>query len=159
MVKDPIDSVSLFANFGGVRARLIDAAPSFFVPNVPNYVANIGIDFNVATVNAQTLSGSAYVTFVGKKNLTQDGLITASPYSRVTGKLAYSWPDGWTAFTQATWYPGDRLSEIAINFGDPVGAKSSDIVVSAQPALVVQAGLSYRFPTATASAAPIMVTK
>jgi len=159
VVKDPIDSVSLFANFGGVRARLIDAAPSFFVPNVPNYVANIGIDFNVATVNAQTLSGSAYVTFVGKKNLTQDGLITASPYSRVTGKLAYSWPDGWTAFTQATWYPGDRLSEIAINFGDPVGAKSSDIVVSAQPALVVQAGLSYRFPTATASAAPIMVTK
>ena len=86
MIKDPVDSVSLFANFGGVRARLIDAAPSFFVPNVPNYVANIGIDFNVATVNAQTLSGSAYVTFVGKKNLTQDGLITTSPYSRVTGQ-------------------------------------------------------------------------
>ena len=159
LVKDPIDSVSLFANLGGVRARLIDAAPSFFVPNVPNYVANIGIDFNVATVNAQTLSGSAYVTFVGKKNLTQDGLITTSPYSRVTGKLAYSWPDGWTAFTQATWYPGDSLSEIAINFGDPVGAKSSDIVVSAQPALVVQAGLSYRFPTTTAAAAPTMVIK
>ena len=81
------------------------------------------------------------------------------PEGRVTGKLAYSWPDGWTAFTQATWYPGDRLSEIAINFGDPVGAKSSDIVVSAQPALVVQAGLSYRFPTTTAAAAPTMVIK
>ena len=54
VIKDPVDSVSLFANFGGVRARLLDAAPSFYVPNVPNYVANVGIDFNVATVNAQT---------------------------------------------------------------------------------------------------------
>ena len=72
--------------------------------------------------NAQTLSGSAYVTFVCKKYLTQDGLITTSPYSRVTGKLAYSLPEGWTVFTQATWYPGDRLSEIAINFGNPTGA-------------------------------------
>ena len=76
-----------------------------FRANVPNYVANIGIDFNVATVNAQTLSGSAYVTFVGKKNLTQDGLITASPYSRVTGKLAYSWPDGLDRL-----YTGDLVS-------------------------------------------------
>jgi hypothetical protein len=110
-------------------------------------------------VNAQALSGSAYVTFVGKKNLTQDGLITTSPFSRVTGKLAYTWPEGWTAFTQATWYPGDRLSEIAINFGNPTGASSSDIFVSAQPAIVVLAGLTYRFPTAVASAPPTLVTK
>jgi len=99
------------------------------------------------------------VTFVGMKNLTQDGLITTSPYSRVTGKLAFSWPEGWTAFTQATWYPGNRLSEIAINFGDPVGAKSSDIFVSAQPTLVVLAGLTYRFPTVMAAANPTMVSK
>ena len=159
VVKDPINNVSLFANFAGVRARLIDAAPSFYVPNVPTYVANVGVDFNVATVNAQTLSGSAYVTFVGKKYLTQDGLITTSPYSRVTGKLAYSWPEGWTVFTQATWYPGDRLSEIAINFGNPTGASSSDIFVSAQPQLAVLAGLTYRFPTAMAAATPAMITK
>lgn len=159
VVKDSINNVSLFANYGGVRARLIDAAPSYFVPNVPNYVANVGIDFSVATVNAQMLSGSAYVTFVGKKNLTQDGLITTSPYSRITGKLAYSWPEGWTAFTQATWYPGDRLSEIAINFGDPTGASSADIFVSAQPKLAVLAGLSYRFPTAIAAARPATITK
>ena len=159
VIKDPVNNVSLFANYSGVRARLIDAAPSFFVPNVPTYVANVGIDFNVATVNAQMLSGSAYVTFVGKKNLTQDGLITTSPYSRVTGKLAYSWPEGWTAFTQATWYPGDRLSEIAINFGDPTGASSADIFVSAQPKLAVLAGLTYRFPTTVASATPTLITK
>jgi outer membrane receptor protein involved in Fe transport len=159
VIADPANSVSLFANVGGVRARLIDAAPSYFVPNVPNYVANVGVDFDVATVNAQRLSGSGYVTFVGKKNLTQDGLITTSPYSRVTGKLAYSWPEGWTAFTQATWYPGDRLSEIAINFGPPVGALSSDIFVSAPPGLVVLAGLTYRLPTIAAAAPPTVVTK
>jgi outer membrane receptor protein involved in Fe transport len=159
VIQEPVNNISLFANFSHVRARLLDAAPSIFVPNVPNYVANVGVDFNVATVNAQALSGSAYVTFVGKKNLTQDGLITTSPFSRVTGKLAYTWPEGWTAFTQATWYPGDRLSEIAINFGNPTGASSSDIFVSAQPAVVVLAGLTYRFPTAVASASPTLVTK
>ena len=159
LIKDPITNVSLFAYYGCVRARLLDAAPYFYVPNVPNYVANLGVDFNVGTVNGQALSGTAYVTFVGKKNLTQDGLITTSPFSRVTGKLAYSWPEGWTAFTQATWYPGDRLSEIAVNFGPPTGASSSDIFVSAQPTLVVLAGLTYRFPTAVASAAPAVVTK
>ena len=157
-VKDGMNAISLFANYGGVRARLLNTAPSFFVPNVPSYVANLGIDFNIATRNAERLSGSAYITFVGKKNLTQDGLITTQPYSRVTGKLAYTWPDGWTAFSQATWYPGDRLSEIAINFGDPTGASSADIFVSAQPALVVLMGVSYRIPTTLASAAPL-VTK
>ncbi|MDB5630993.1 MAG: TonB-dependent receptor [Tardiphaga sp.] len=156
-VKDGVNAISLFANYGGVRARLLDAAPSFFVPNVPSYVANVGLDFNLATRNAERLSGSAYVTFVGKKNLTQDGLITTRPYSRVTGKLAYTWPEGWTAFSQATWYPGDRLSEIAINFGDPTGASSRDIFVSAQPALVLLAGVSYRFPTMLASAAPLVM--
>ncbi|UQD75571.1 TonB-dependent receptor [Bradyrhizobium japonicum] len=159
VIQDPVNNVSLFANYTGVSARLVDAAPSYFVPNVPNYVANVGVDFNVATVNAQVLSGSAYVTFVGKKNLTQDGLITTSPYSRVTGKLAYSWPEGWTAFTQATWYPGDRLSEVAINFGNPVNASSADIFVSAQPTLAVLAGMTYRFPTVMAAAAPKLVTK
>jgi len=159
VVKDSTSMVAIFANTSGVRTRLLDAAPSFYVPNVPNYVANIGVDFDVATRNAERLSGTAYVTLVGKKNLTQDGLLTTSPYSRVTGKLAYSWPDGWTAFTQATWYPGNRLSEIAINFGDPTGANPADIFVSAQPELVVLAGLSYRFPTAVASATPRTLTK
>jgi hypothetical protein len=119
---------------------------------VPTYTANVGVDFDMATINAQRLSGSAYVTFVGKKYMTQDGLLTTSPYQRVTAKLAYAWPDGWTAFSQATWYPGDRLSEAVFNFGDPVSATSSDLFVSAMPRLVVLGGVSYRIPTATASA-------
>jgi outer membrane receptor protein involved in Fe transport len=156
VVRDAESSFTVFANYSGVRARLIDAAPSFVVPNVPDYVANIGIDFSMATINAQRLSGSAYVTFVGRKNLTQDGLLTTNPFSRITGKLAYAWPEGWTAFAQGTWYPGDRMSEIAINFGDPTGAASADIFTSAQPKLVALAGLSYRFPTGATQTAGLM---
>ena len=159
VVKDPANSVAVFANYSGVRAQLLDAAPSYVVPNVPDYIANVGIDFDVAQHNANRFSGSAYVTFVGKKSLTQDGLITTSPYARVTGKLAYTWSDGWSAFTQATWYPGNRLSEIAINFGNPTGATSADIFVSAQPLLTVLGGVTYRFPTSVASAASSTVTK
>lgn len=159
VVKDPANSVAVFANYSGVRAQLLDAAPSYFVPNVPDYIANIGIDFDVAHRNAERFSGSAYVIFVGKKNLTQDGLIATSPYTRVTGKLAYTWSDGWSAFTQATWYPGNHLSEIAINFGNPTGATSADIFVSAQPVLTVLGGVTYRFPASVASAAPSFVTK
>lgn len=147
VIREPNNTLTLFANYSGVRARLVDAAPSFFVPNVPNYVANIGAEFDVGTWNAQRLIGTAYVTFVGKKNLTQDALLTTSPFTRVTGKLAYAWPQGWTAFAQATWYPGDRLSEFSTNFGDPTNASSADIFTSAQPTVVAIAGLIYRFPT------------
>lgn len=154
---DRTGNLVLFANASIISARLIDAAPSFYVPNVPRYIANAGVEFDVATISAQRLSGSAFVTFVGAKNLTQDGLITTSPYQRVTAKVAYSWPEGWTAFSQANWYPGDRLSEIAINFGNPTGASSADIFVSAVPRLTVLGGLSYRFPTVLASVAPPVV--
>ena len=93
--KTAADKVSLFANYSPVEAQLIDSAPSFHVPNVPVYVANVGVDFDIATVNEQRLSGEAYVSFIGKKYMTQDGLLTTSPYKRVAGRLAYAWPDGW----------------------------------------------------------------
>jgi outer membrane receptor protein involved in Fe transport len=158
-VKEGADTVSLFANYTHVDTEILGTAFRQYVPNVPTYVANVGIDFNVGIVNAQRLSGSAYVTFVGKKFLTTDGQITTSPYQRVTGKLAYSWPEGWTAFTQATWYPGDRLSEVAFNFGDTVTATPADIFVGAVPRFSVLGGLTYRFPTAVASAAPALMTR
>jgi outer membrane receptor protein involved in Fe transport len=145
--KSPANTVSLFANYSPVRALLLDSAPSLYVPNVPVYVANVGIDFDVATVHDQRLSGEAYVSFIGKKYLSQDGLLTTSPFRRVAGKLAYTWPDGWTVFGQATWYPGDRLSEFATNFGNVTGASSSDIFTSPAPGLTVMAGLTYRLPT------------
>jgi outer membrane receptor protein involved in Fe transport len=152
--RDASGMIALFANYGGVRARLLDSAPSFFVPNVPEYVANVGVEFDVPTWNAQRVSGQAFVTFVGKKNLSQDGLLTTSAFSRLTGRVAYSWPDGWTAFTQATWYPGDRLSEFAINFGDVTNAASSVIRTSPVAEFTVMAGLSYRFATTTAMPLP-----
>src|SRR5262249_14367111 len=147
VLKVGADQVSLFANYSPVQALLLDSAPSLYVPNVPVYVANAGIDFDVATVNAQRISGEAYVTFVGRKYLTQDGLLTTTPFKRVAGRVAYSWPDGWTVFGQAMWYPGDRLSEFATNFGSVVGASSADIFTSPAPGLTLLAGLTYRLPT------------
>ncbi|HEY7052651.1 MAG TPA: TonB-dependent receptor, partial [Mycobacterium sp.] len=146
-LKAGADKISLFANYSPVQALLLDSAPSLYVPNVPVYVGNVGIDFDVATVNAQRISGEAYVTFVGKKYLSQDGLLTTRPFKRVAGRVAYSWPDGWTVFGQAMWYPGDRLSEFATNFGNVVGASSADIFTSPAPGLTVMAGLTYRMPT------------
>jgi outer membrane receptor protein involved in Fe transport len=151
VVKDAVNDVALFANYGGVQARLLGSPFAFYVPNVPDYVANIGVDFNVATRNGESVSGTAYATFVSKKHLTEDGQINTVPYARVTGKLGYNWPAGWSVFTQATYYPGDRLSEIAFDLADPVTATSADIFTNPQPVLVVLAGLTYRFPTALAS--------
>ncbi len=152
-MKNTDATVTVFANYGQIRATLLDSAPSFYVPNVPDYIANVGVSFDIATWNAERLSGTAFVTFVGRKYLTQDGQLATSPYSRFTGRVVYTWPDGWSAFTQATWYPGDRTSEIAINFGDVANASSADIYTSPVPELNVRMGLSYRIPVSSAMAA------
>ncbi len=148
IVKDSANNVSLFANYGQVVARLLNSAPSLYVPNVPLYTANIGVDYSVAMHNAERLSGSAFITFVGQQNLTQDGGQTASPYQRVTGRLNYAWPNGWTVFTEAIWYPGSILSEFAFNLTGPVvGASSSDIYTAPVPRLTLLGGFTYRIPT------------
>ncbi len=63
----------------------------------------------------------------------------------MSGRIAYVHPSGWTTFGQATWYPGDRLSEIALNFGNVVSASSADIYTSPVPRLTLLAGLTYGF--------------
>lgn len=154
IVRDAANSVSLFANYGQVVARLLDSAPSYYVPNVPLYTANIGVDFNVATRSAERLSGSAFMTFVGHQNLTQDGGQIALAYERVTGRVNYAWPDGWSVFTEAIWYPGSILSEFAFNLTGPVvGAASSDIYTAPVPRWTVLGGFTYRFPTSGVSLA------
>ncbi len=142
------NNVSIFANYGQVVARLLNSAPSYYVPNVPLYTSNIGIDYSVATRNGERLSGSAFVSFVGHQNMTQDGALTASAYQRVTGRLNYSWPNGWTIFTEAIWYPGSILSEFAFNLTGPVvGASSSDIYTAPVARWTVLAGFTYQIPT------------
>ena len=84
---------------------------------------------------------------VGKKHLTEDGVITTSPYERLAARLGYSYRNQWTAFIDAIWYPTDRLSETAFNFGNAVGASPSDIVVNPQAPVTILVGLSYRFKT------------
>lgn len=147
--RDSENTVSLFANYSGVVARLRDSAPSFYVPNVPLYTANVGIDYSLAMRNLERLSGSAFVSFVGHQNMTQDGALTAGAYQRVSSRVNYSWPDGWRVFGEATWYPGSVVNEVAINLTGPVvGASSADIFVAPVPRWTVLAGFSYRFPTA-----------
>lgn len=149
--RDGLDRVSLFANFAGVTARLLNGAPAIDVPNVPAYIANVGAEFDIsAPVTAfgpGRLTGSAYLTFVGAKPLTEDGGLRSKPYPRLTGRLAYVNASGWTAFGQATLYPGDRTSESIFNFGSAVTAASSDIYTAPQPRLTLLAGLSFSFAT------------
>ncbi|HUC49583.1 MAG TPA: TonB-dependent receptor [Xanthobacteraceae bacterium] len=148
VVNNTANNVSLFANYGEVVATLINSAPSFYVPNVPLYTANVGVDYSVAMRNAERLSGSAFVSFIGHQNLTQDGALMASPYQRVTGRLNYSWPNGWTVFTEAIWYPSSVLSEFAFNLTGPVvGASSSDIYTAPAPRWTALGGFTYRIPT------------
>jgi len=147
LAKDAINQAYLFANFSPVRALLLDSAPSFYVPNVPRYVANVGINSDIATRNGEHFSTYAYITFIGSKHMSQDGLVSVPAYSRVSGKIAYSWPSGWTAFAQSTWYPGDRTTEVAINFGPVTGATSADVFTAPQPGFAFLAGLTYRLPT------------
>ena len=145
--RDEGSRISGFVNAGLVEARLVGNPPSRYVPNVPESVTNVGAEFDLGTGNDQRLSGTAYASFVGRKFLSEDGGIRTSAFPRVTARLAYKWPDGWAAFGQAIWYPGDRLSEAAFNFGPGVGATSADVFVSPVPRLTLLAGLSYGFAT------------
>ena len=141
-------TASLFANLGTVSAHLIAQGPSaIYVPNVPAYVAQIGADFDVGSDAGRHLGGQVRVDLVGHQNLSEDGGQRTKPYPRIAGKLNYDLAEGWTAFSQATWYPGDRLSEFAVNFGPLTGATSSDIFVSPVPAFTFLIGLTYRFKT------------
>ena len=91
--------------------------------------------------------GSLRVDLIGRKNLSADAGQQAPAFQRVSGKLNYGFTPAWTGFAQFAWYPGDRLSEAAFNFGDAVGASSSDIFVSAQPEITFQVGVTRRFNT------------
>jgi outer membrane receptor protein involved in Fe transport len=146
-LRDRQNDLNLFANFTQMRAELIGRGDSRFVPNVPQWLLNVGTEFSVATRNGERLSGMAFVSFVGKKYMSEDGLVATPSYQRVNAKVAYSWPTGWTAFGQAVWYPNDRTSEIAINFGPATGATSADVFTSPMPGLTLMAGLKYRLPT------------
>jgi outer membrane receptor protein involved in Fe transport len=52
LVKDPENDVSLFANYVNTSARLRNGGPSLYVPNVPQDLLNLGVEFNVATGNS-----------------------------------------------------------------------------------------------------------
>ena len=149
--RDGLDRVSLFANAAGVSARLLNGAPSVYVPNVPAYIANVGVEFDLGApatpLGPGRVTGTAYASLTGAKPLTEDGALRSKPYPRLSGRLAYVHASGWTAFGQATLYPGDRTSESIFNFGSAVTASSSEIYTAPQPRLTLLAGLSCSFST------------
>lgn len=148
------DQVSVFANFSGVSARLLNGTPAIYVPNVPAYLATVGAEFDLGAptslLDAGRITGSAYLSYIAAKPLTEDGKLRSTPYARVSGRITYVHPSGWTTFGQATWYPGDRTSESIFNFGDVVSASSADIYTSPVARLTLLAGISYGFATGAA---------
>lgn len=149
VLKDHWSEIAFFGNYSAIEAFRLDN-PRTYVPNVPDYTANLGVDFNVLAGGAgERLLGQAYISFIGRKCLAEDCEVTTSAYERVSTKIAYAWPSGWSVFTQATWYPGNLYSEAAFNItGDAVHAGSSDIYVGPVPRFTILAGFSYRMPTA-----------
>ncbi len=145
--RDDPGSVAVFANFSPVQSVLLDVGASKYVRSTPQYIANVGLDATRILGNGDVISGSAYMTFVGKKYLTQDGALTTKPYTKVAAKAAYKWKNGWEAFGLAAWYPGDRYSEAAFNFGNPIGATPASIFVRPVPRLTLMAGATCRFST------------
>jgi outer membrane receptor protein involved in Fe transport len=149
--QDASGKASLFVNYTQMRAVLRDRGPSQFVPNVPAYIVNIGTDLDLPIGGAESphrLSILFYGQYYGKRHLSEDGVQTTHPYPRVSGRVAYYHQRiGWTAYADLIWYPGDRLSETAVNFGPAVGATASDIFVNPQAPTTVMVGAAYHFKT------------
>lgn len=148
--QDKAGQASIFVSYNQIRAVIRDRGPATVVPNVPLYIANVGTDVDVPVGGQDSphrVGGQLNVQFVGKKNITEDGVFTTKPYQRIAGRLFYAHASGWTGFIDMIWYPTDRLSETAINFGNPTGASSSDIFVSPQAPFQFMVGASYRFKT------------
>jgi outer membrane receptor protein involved in Fe transport len=149
--QDPQGKASLFVNFTQMRAVLLNEGAMQFVPNVPAYILNAGSDFDVPVGGVETphrLFGLIYGSYYGKKHLTEDGVLTTNPYPRISGRLGYAHQrSGWSAYTDVIWYPGDRLSETAVNLGPVVGATPSQIGVNPMAPLMVMLGVTYRFRT------------
>lgn len=81
--RDGLDRVAVFANYAAVDARLLNGAPSVFVPNVPGSLATVGAEFDfgapVTTFGAARLIGAVYLSYTGAKPLTEDGLLAPCP--------------------------------------------------------------------------------
>jgi hypothetical protein len=140
-------TLTVFGNVGLVEARLVDQGAARYVPNVPAYTATLGIYGTQDFGYYGGLTGSLYANFIGRKNLTADGVLKSAPYQSIWAKASYNLPSGWSFFAQATAYPSDRFSEVVFNFGPNVGATPADIFTSPVPAFAMLAGVSYRFPT------------
>ncbi len=152
-IQDRRGTAALFANFTQMRAVLLNEGPMEFVPNVPAYILNVGSDVNVRLGGTDTphrLFGLLYGSYYGRQNLTADGVLKTSPYPRVSGRLGYAHDrSGWSAYADMIWYPGDRLSETAVNLGSTLATSPSQIGVNPMAPFMAFLGVAYRWQTGT----------
>lgn len=130
-----------------MRAVLLNEGAMRFVPNVPAYILNVGSEFNVplgAGDSPHRLAGMLYGSYYGKKPLAEDGVLTTRPFPRISGRLGYTHErSGWGGHIDVIWYPGDRLSETAVNLGGALATDPSQIGVNPVAPLMVMVGASY----------------
>lgn len=145
--QDRQGAASLFVNFTQMRAVLLNEGAMRFVPNVPAYILNVGSEFNVplgAGDSPHRLAGMLYGSYYGKKPLTEDGVLTTRPFPRISSRLGYTHErSGWGGHIDVIWYPGDRLSETAVNLGGALATDPSQIGVNPMAPLMVMVGASY----------------
>lgn len=133
-------AVAFLTTASYVDAELLDGAGGS-VPNVAEYQLGGGVEMEYRPGGGESVIGlRADYTFVGPRDLSPDGGISAGSYSRISAKLSYrndAW-NGMEAFVSAVGYPGSRLDESGFDFG-------GFAAVSPQAPVSVRAGLSFQF--------------
>ena len=109
----------VFANYSRVSARINDplTAGADRIPNVPEYVATIGVS-SVLNVAGRTLDLSLMDSLIGPQAITADNSLRTHSFHRYVARAAYNLPEwkGTTVFLNLTGY-SRQLDEVAIDFG------------------------------------------
>lgn len=138
-------TLSLFANYSYVEARLITGPVNLYVPDVAAYHVNYGLDLDAPWLfdagSSHRFHLSIYHQIIGPKHLTTDGALHTKTFTRLQAKLAYANTrlPGFGAFLGLVAYPDRRLEEVAFDFG------GGQVGVSPKPLLNLQGGLAYQF--------------
>ncbi len=107
-------SLSFFANYSMVDARLLDRPGGIYIPNVADWTVTYGFDLALPLLDESSphvFTLSAYDQWVGPKALTTDRVEVTSTYTRVAANLNYTnkrW-NGLSAFVQDHCVTGEHF--------------------------------------------------
>ena len=138
------DQLTVYGNYSRVVAKIRNgAADEIYVISTPDYLATLGIDYNVSggtTANNRFLI-SVYDQLIGRKNLNSSGTMRSDAFHRVSAKLSYgrrSWAN-FSVFAQGSFYPGDgALNEVSFLSG-------GNVLTSPQANATLSAGVKVPF--------------